>query len=324
MIAGKGHEQGQEFAGGRKVPFDDAQVARAALRALRVRDWSAARVAAAAGATPARRRRRRRRARRGASIDSRARRRRRPVRRARAAPTPTAGASPRDALAAGAWGVLAAAEHLEPLASAGAGGVLLAADDPLAALGAAGARLAARARRAGRRDHRLDRQDLDQGHPRGAARARRSRRSRARATATPRSACRSRSSRRPPGTQALVLELAMRGAGQIAELTAICEPDVGVIVNIGPAHLELLGSLEAIAAAKAELIAGLRAGATRRACRRASRCSSRTCATDIEVVRFGDGGDVARARAPAPAGVARRARRAARRARAGLSRARTC
>jgi UDP-N-acetylmuramoyl-L-alanyl-D-glutamate--2,6-diaminopimelate ligase len=33
VIAGKGHEQGQEFAAGRKVPFDDAQVARAALRA---------------------------------------------------------------------------------------------------------------------------------------------------------------------------------------------------------------------------------------------------------------------------------------------------
>ena len=66
----------------------------------------------------------------------------------------------------------------------------------------------------------------------------------------------------PPDTELLVLELAMRGAGQIAELTAIAEPDVGVIVNVGPAHLELLGSLEAIAAAKAELIAGLAAGAS--------------------------------------------------------------
>ena len=31
VIAGKGHEQGQEFAGGRKVPFDDVTVAREAL-----------------------------------------------------------------------------------------------------------------------------------------------------------------------------------------------------------------------------------------------------------------------------------------------------
>jgi UDP-N-acetylmuramoyl-tripeptide--D-alanyl-D-alanine ligase len=62
--------------------------------------------------------------------------------------------------------------------------------------------------------------------------------------------------------QVVVLEMAMRGPGQIAQLTAIAEPDVGVIVNIGPAHLELLGSLEAIAGAKAELIAGLAAGAS--------------------------------------------------------------
>jgi UDP-N-acetylmuramoyl-tripeptide--D-alanyl-D-alanine ligase len=53
----------------------------------------------------------------------------------------------------------------------------------------------------------------------------------------------------------------MRGAGQIATLAAIAEPDVGVIVNVGAAHLELLGTVEAIAAAKAELIAGLAPGA---------------------------------------------------------------
>ena len=61
----------------------------------------------------------------------------------------------------------------------------------------------------------------------------------------------------PADTEVLVLEMAMRGAGQIAELAAIAEPDVGVIVNVGPVHLELLGSLEAIAGVKAELIAAL-------------------------------------------------------------------
>jgi len=35
VIAGKGHEQGQEFEAGRKIPFDDREVAREALRALR-------------------------------------------------------------------------------------------------------------------------------------------------------------------------------------------------------------------------------------------------------------------------------------------------
>ncbi|HUB36678.1 MAG TPA: UDP-N-acetylmuramoyl-tripeptide--D-alanyl-D-alanine ligase [Solirubrobacteraceae bacterium] len=66
----------------------------------------------------------------------------------------------------------------------------------------------------------------------------------------------------PAGTRALVLEMAMRGAGQIAELTAIAEPEVGVIVNVGPVHLELLGTVEAVAAAKAELLAGLAPGAS--------------------------------------------------------------
>ena len=63
------------------------------------------------------------------------------------------------------------------------------------------------------------------------------------------------------GTEALVLEMAMRGEGQIAELAAIAEPDVGVIVNVGPVHLELLGTVERVVAAKAELIRDLPAGA---------------------------------------------------------------
>jgi UDP-N-acetylmuramoyl-tripeptide--D-alanyl-D-alanine ligase len=61
----------------------------------------------------------------------------------------------------------------------------------------------------------------------------------------------------PEDTDLLVLEMAMRGAGQIAELGAIAEPDVGVITNVGPVHVELLGSVEAIAAAKAELLDAL-------------------------------------------------------------------
>ena len=63
-------------------------------------------------------------------------------------------------------------------------------------------------------------------------------------------------------TEVLVLEMGMRGPGQIAELCAIAEPDIGVITNVGPVHVELLGSVEAIAAAKAEIIDGLRSGGT--------------------------------------------------------------
>lgn len=54
--------------------------------------------------------------------------------------------------------------------------------------------------------------------------------------------------------QAAVLELGMNHRGEIGRLGAICSPTIGVITNVGPAHLEYLGSLEEIALAKAELI----------------------------------------------------------------------
>ena len=59
------------------------------------------------------------------------------------------------------------------------------------------------------------------------------------------------------GTEFLVLEMAMRGRGQIAELASIAEPEVGVITNVGPVHIELLGSVAGVAAAKAELLEAL-------------------------------------------------------------------
>ena len=61
----------------------------------------------------------------------------------------------------------------------------------------------------------------------------------------------------PEDAETLVLEMAMRGLGQIAELCEIAEPTVAAITNVGPVHLELLGTLEAIAEAKAEILAGL-------------------------------------------------------------------
>lgn len=61
-------------------------------------------------------------------------------------------------------------------------------------------------------------------------------------------------------TEVAVCEMAMRGLGHIAELCAIAQPDVGVITNIGVAHIELLGSRERIAQAKAEIIEGTKEG----------------------------------------------------------------
>ncbi|NMA29109.1 MAG: UDP-N-acetylmuramoyl-tripeptide--D-alanyl-D-alanine ligase [Burkholderiales bacterium] len=52
----------------------------------------------------------------------------------------------------------------------------------------------------------------------------------------------------------VVLEMAMRGSGQIRELARLAPARVGIITHIGESHLEFLGSLEAIADAKAELL----------------------------------------------------------------------
>lgn len=57
--------------------------------------------------------------------------------------------------------------------------------------------------------------------------------------------------------QAAVLEMGMRGKGQIEMLARIAQPSVGVITNVRPVHVELLGSMEAIAGAKAELVEAL-------------------------------------------------------------------
>lgn len=61
----------------------------------------------------------------------------------------------------------------------------------------------------------------------------------------------------PPGTQVAVVEMGMRGRGQIAELARLAPPTVGCITAIGPVHLELLGSVEEVAAAKFELLQAL-------------------------------------------------------------------
>jgi UDP-N-acetylmuramoyl-tripeptide--D-alanyl-D-alanine ligase len=58
-------------------------------------------------------------------------------------------------------------------------------------------------------------------------------------------------------TEVCVLELSMRGTGQIAWLASFARPHVGVITNVGPVHLELVGTVERVAEAKAELLAGV-------------------------------------------------------------------
>ncbi|MEJ7714240.1 MAG: UDP-N-acetylmuramoyl-tripeptide--D-alanyl-D-alanine ligase [Thermoleophilaceae bacterium] len=194
-----------------------------------------------------------------------------------------------DALEAGAWGVLVAPEHAERAAARGQG-VVIAAADPLAALQSLarawrhqlGAKVIGVTGSTGKtstkdilavllaphlRTHFNDQNlNTEIGLPLTILAA-------------------------PPDTEALVLEMAMRGEGQIAELTAIAEPDVGVIVNVGPVHLELLGTVERVAAAKAELVRELAPGA---ACvvPVAEPLLDPHLRDDLETITFGPGGDV--------------------------------
>jgi UDP-N-acetylmuramoyl-tripeptide--D-alanyl-D-alanine ligase len=95
----------------------------------------------------------------------------------------------------------------------------------------------------------------------------------------------------PPETEALVLEMAMRGRGQIAELAGIAQPDVGAIINIGPVHLELLGTMEAIAEAKAEILTGLR-GRGRAVIPADEEALEPHLHESVVTITFGPGGDV--------------------------------
>jgi len=63
-----------------------------------------------------------------------------------------------------------------------------------------------------------------------------------------------------PDHQVAVVELGTNNPGEIARLTEICSPDIGVLTNVGPAHLEGLGSLDGVMREKGDLIKGLNRG----------------------------------------------------------------
>jgi UDP-N-acetylmuramoyl-tripeptide--D-alanyl-D-alanine ligase len=190
------------------------------------------------------------------------------------------------ALAAGAWGVLVAPEHAEGLD----GGVVLVADDPLAALqrlatrwihelGAMVIAITGSTGKTSTKD--LVAAMVGQGYSTVATPANFNTEIGLPLTVLG----------APHGTQVLVLEMAMRGPGQIAELAAIAEPDVAVVTNVGPVHLEQMGSLEAIAAEKAAVIRALKPGGTAIVPRDEPLLEPHL-RDDVAVVRFGPGDDL--------------------------------
>jgi UDP-N-acetylmuramoyl-tripeptide--D-alanyl-D-alanine ligase len=83
-------------------------------------------------------------------------------------------------------------------------------------------------------------------------------------------------------TELCILEMAMRGFGQIAELCAVAQPGIGVITNIGPVHLEKVGDLAGVGRAKGELIEALPPGGTA-----IVPADFPVARADLEVVRIG-------------------------------------
>jgi len=61
---------------------------------------------------------------------------------------------------------------------------------------------------------------------------------------------------------AAVVEIGMRGLGQIAALAPVAAPNIGIVTNVCEVHMELLGSIENIAKAKAELVEAIPVGGT--------------------------------------------------------------
>ena len=95
-----------------------------------------------------------------------------------------------------------------------------------------------------------------------------------------------------PDTEIAVCEMGMRGLGQIRELCEVARPHVGVITSVGPVHLELLGTLENVARAKAEVVGALPPGGTAVVPADAPALAPFVGREDIETLRFGEGGDV--------------------------------
>ena len=96
-----------------------------------------------------------------------------------------------------------------------------------------------------------------------------------------------------PDSEVLVAEVGMRGEGQIAALAGPMRPDVAVVTNVAGVHLELLGSLEAVARAKSELVQSLRPGGVAVLNGDDPRVAAMAgCRPDIDVVTYGLADDV--------------------------------
>ena len=96
----------------------------------------------------------------------------------------------------------------------------------------------------------------------------------------------------PIDTGVLVLEMGMRGPGQIADLCDIAQPTIGVVTAVGHAHTELLGGLDGVATAKGELVEALPADGTAVLNADDIRVAAMASRTRAQVITYGSTGDV--------------------------------
>lgn len=91
----------------------------------------------------------------------------------------------------------------------------------------------------------------------------------------------------PDDTEVLVLEMGMRGFGEIARLCTVGRPDIGVVTAVAPSHTERVGGIDGVARAKAELVAALPAGGTAVLNADDFRVAAMAATTEAAVVTFG-------------------------------------
>jgi UDP-N-acetylmuramoyl-tripeptide--D-alanyl-D-alanine ligase len=96
----------------------------------------------------------------------------------------------------------------------------------------------------------------------------------------------------PDDVELLVLEMGMRGFGEIARLCAVAVPTIGVVTSVAAAHTERLGGIEGVAVAKRELVEALPASGTAILNADDPRVSAMAAHTDAAVITYGVGGDV--------------------------------
>lgn len=96
----------------------------------------------------------------------------------------------------------------------------------------------------------------------------------------------------PDDTDVLVLEMGMRGFGEIARLCTIAEPTIGVVTRVGEAHTARVGGIDGVARAKSELVQALPRSGTAVLNAQDPRVAAMAMLTDAAVLTFGNDGDV--------------------------------